>query len=483
MFKPKGSSLSARVLYLLTDIFFIILSFSIPYILRWNVFFNWTDVGPATVKFRGIILPSFEHYLRLYVFWGIITISYLNYQNLYKSNRLSSIFQETALVFKAVLYSTLITGLVVFFIKAVAISRLVFMGNFLLLCLFLSIWRAIKRILLRKLIIKGYNDFNVLIVGSGKIAFELIDEIQKNPYFGLNIVGFLDDYNKKGVTVGGFKVLGSTGELEGVARRYFVDEVLITYAKDKEKISNLLELGSSLNLSMRVIPDPFELSMDVLNVYRIGHLPVFDYSIRELHGTDLFGKRIMDIFLSGSGLILLWPVFIAISAAIKLYDKGHVFYVSKRYGKKGIPFNFYKFRTMIPGADKMIDELKIKNEKDGPIFKIKDDPRVSKIGKFLRRYSIDELPQLWNVLKGDMSIVGPRPLPVGQVQTNDYSQLKRLSIKPGITGLWQIRGRSITTFHQFVKWDIWYINNWSLWLDFVIIFRTLPVVIKGKGAY
>jgi len=176
-------------------------------------------------------------------------------------------------------------------------------------------------------------------------------------------------------------------------------------------------------------------------------------------------------------------LFALLAILIKLDSKGSVFYVSKRIGKKGKPFDFYKFRTMVVDAEKMLAQLRDKNETDGPIFKMKNDPRITRIGRFLRRYSLDELPQLWNVLKGNMSIVGPRPPIPQEVKNYKEGQLKRLEIKPGITGLWQIRGRSDASFHRLIRWDIWYIRNWSLWLDLKIILKTIPAVLKGKGAY
>ena len=146
-------------------------------------------------------------------------------------------------------------------------------------------------------------------------------------------------------------------------------------------------------------------------------------------------------------------------------------------------FQMYKFRSMRADADHLAGQIQDKNEVDGPIFKIKKDPRITKIGRILRRYSIDELPQLLNVIKGDMSLVGPRPLPISQIEKEDFRQLQRLEVRPGITGLWQIRGRSDISFARLVKWDIWYINNWSFWLDFNILLQTIPVVLKGRGAY
>ncbi len=484
MFKQERLGVVIYGLYLITDIAFVFLSFYLPYIIRWNIFFNWGGDASYIFSWRGILFPSFEQYYRLYIFWGIITILFLHTQHLYRTNRLFSIAQETKSVLRAVLYSTLIAGLVVFFIKAIYISRLVFIGNFVSLCITLSLWRGIKKLILRRIILKGYKNFNVLIIGSGKVAEELLSEIQRNPYLGLNIVGFLDDDKEKGTSVANYTVLGKTTDFERIVRQNFVDEVLITIPHERRKITNLLQLGRELNVSIRVIPDPFELSIEALNVYSIGNLPVLDYSVKELHGADLFGKRVMDIILSGLCLVLFLPLFIILSIAIKISDGGPVLYISQRYGRKGRPFKFYKFRSMVLNADSMLESLRNKNEKSGPIFKIKNDPRISsKLGRFMRKYSIDELLQLWNVLKGDMSVVGPRPLPLDQVEKHDFAQLKRLEIKPGLTGLWQIRGRGDTSFHQLVEWDIWYINNWSFWLDLSIILRTFPAVLKGKGAY
>jgi lipopolysaccharide/colanic/teichoic acid biosynthesis glycosyltransferase len=143
----------------------------------------------------------------------------------------------------------------------------------------------------------------------------------------------------------------------------------------------------------------------------------------------------------------------------------------------------YKFRSMVMNADDLLAELKDKNEVSGPIFKIRQDPRVTRIGRFLRRYSLDELPQIFNVLKGEMSLVGPRPLPIAQIEKEDLRQLQRLEVRPGITGLWQIRGRSDVSFEKLVRWDIWYINNWSFWLDISILLQTIPVVFRARGAY
>lgn len=483
MFRQEKLNTFIFSIYLLTDLVFIYLAFFLPYFIRWNFFGSQVTLPFSPHHVNNVFFPSLDQYSKLYISWGLITISFLFSQKLYRTNRLFSISRETLLVLKAVISSTLIIGLIVFFIKAIHISRLVFLGNFILLCLFLSFWRALKKIILRKLIVRGYNNFNILVVGTGNIAGEFVKEITDNPAHGFKIAGFLDEHKTRGSQVYGYKVLGDLNDFEKVARQHFIDDVVVTNPENRKDIADLIRRGKESNVSMRVIPDPFELVLDVINVYRVGHLPIFDYSVKRFHGANLIDKRIMDIILSSLALVLLLPPLFIIAVAIKICDRGPVFYVSRRYGRNGSPFNFYKFRSMVIGAEEKMEILKSKNEKDGPIFKIKDDPRVTKIGKLLRKYSLDELPQLWNVLKGDMSIVGPRPLPIDQIEKNDLDQLKRLEIKPGITGLWQVSGRSDVSFGNLVRWDIWYINNWSLWLDFNIILKSIPVVLKGKGAY
>ena len=244
----------------------------------------------------------------------------------------------------------------------------------------------------------------------------------------------------------------------------------------------ILEQSKDAGVSVRVVPQGFEwMSRDVQR-FNIGIVPVLEYTYIEV-GYRQQIKRVFDFVLSFLGCICLLPVFIVLGILIKLDSPGPVFYSSKRYGKAGRMFNMLKFRSMGVNADELLPQLKEKNEVDGPIFKMKQDPRITKMGNFLRKYSLDELPQIFNVLIGDMSLVGPRPLPIEQIEKEDLRQLKRLDIRPGITGLWQIRGRSDLSFQKFLRWDIWYINNWSFSLDLYILFQTITVGIKGKGAY
>jgi len=243
-----------------------------------------------------------------------------------------------------------------------------------------------------------------------------------------------------------------------------------------------LEQARDLGISIRVVPQGYDLTPGEFSKYNIGFIPILEYFDAEIFRKQA-GKRLFDFVITLIATIVLLPVFILIMFLIILDNPGPVFYISRRYGRGGRIFNMYKFRSMAIDADVILNQLKDKNEVDGPIFKIKNDPRVTKFGKFLRRYSLDELPQLFNVLKGEMSLVGPRPFPIEQIEKEDLRQLKRLEVRPGMTGLWQIRGRSDISFSRLLKWDVWYINNWSFWLDWNILLQTVPVVVKGKGAY
>ncbi|MBU1937767.1 exopolysaccharide biosynthesis polyprenyl glycosylphosphotransferase, partial [bacterium] len=212
-------------------------------------------------------------------------------------------------------------------------------------------------------------------------------------------------------------------------------------------------------------------------------IPVLIYSTTPLKVWQQLIKRIFDILVSGIMLILLLPLFIFIAVAIKLTSKGPVIYRSKRVGMNKKTFNFYKFRTMIVGAEQLKERLMDQNVMQKVVFKVKDDPRITSIGKFLRKFSLDELPQLWSVFRGDMAIVGPRPPLVSELDKFESWHRRKLSVKPGLTCLWQISGRSeITDFDEWVRLDLQYIDNWSLWLDFKVFFKTIPVVLLGKGA-
>lgn len=460
--------------YILTDLFFISLSFFIPYLLKYG--------SSQIASSLNIKLPNFEEYAVIFILWGLFIIITLNRKGFYTTDRSLSIPKEAFRVSISILYVSIFVAGLIFFTKYQFFSREIFFGNFVLLCVLLFGWRVFKRLVLRKLISQGFKNVNVLIVGAGKIGESIAAEIYKNPYWGFKISGFLDDNKVK--AVGNLPILGTLSNFISVAKKHFIDEVIISIPSERRIVSSLIKQAQKMNLGLRIIPDSFEEPLPVVEITHLGLIPLLTYKERRHHSAEFALKRLFDILVSLILLILLLPVFLIVSILIKIDSKGPVFYIRKRSGFKGKIFSFYKFRSMDYDADNQKADLLNKNESKGNlIFKMKKDPRVTSVGKFLRRYSLDELPQIFNVLKGDMSLVGPRPFPVEESEKFQYEHLQRLTVRPGITGLAQIRGRSDLSAYRWVKWDLWYVNNWSFRLDFLILWWTMPVVLKGRGAY
>ena len=471
----KSRTVFIKVAYIVIDFVCIYAAIFIGYYLR-------RQTVPFSLSFHDILFDPTNPFQFVFIIWVLTTIFFVNANSLYQTRR--EVFEgvELWLVIKSVLLSSTVVVVAIYAFKIHNFPRSIFIGSAVSMALILSIWRAIKRIFVEYLVAHGYNNFNTLIIGAGKVGLALVDEISKRPDLGLKVVGFLDDLKSEIPNREDLKILGKISDFSSIAQRSFVDKIFITVHHDSNVFLKLLEDAQELGVAVRVIPQGFELISGDFFQYNIGFIPVLEYSdISHRHRQT--GKRLFDFIIA---IILFLPfifILLIVGFIIKFDSQGPIFYVSKRYGQDGKIFHMYKFRSMSEHADKIIHKLKEKNEVDGPIFKIKNDPRITSIGRFLRKYSLDELPQIINVLKGDMSLVGPRPFPIEQIEREDLRQLKRLQVRPGITGLWQIRGRSDLTFSRLIKWDIWYINNWSFWLDLNILLQTIPVVIKGKGAY
>ncbi|MFP4473827.1 MAG: sugar transferase [Candidatus Omnitrophota bacterium] len=459
--------------YVLTDLFFIVVSFFVPYIMRYNE--QWWHI-------HALDLPYWREHLFVLGLWAFFIVTGFRRSGLYETDRQILIPQEVLRVCLRVFYVSIIISAIIFYSKFKFFSRLVFAETFFMLCVTLSGWRVVKRLILRRLIAEGFHNINVLIIGAGKIGQMIREEIEANPQWGFRIAGFLDDA-KEGF-VNGVPVLGRTKQFLQVSRQHFVDEIVLTIPSCRDMVRRLMHNARKMHIGVRIIPENFAESASFLTISNIGVIPLLTYKERSRHPSEFVLKRIMDIAVSACALLILSPVFVVIALLIKRDSPGPVFYVQKRVGYKGRVFQLYKFRSMVRDAEAKRAELEEHNEvRDGVIFKIKKDPRVTRMGRFLRKYSLDEFPQFWNVLKGDMSLVGPRPPTPEEVERYHSHQMTRLSIRPGLTCLSQVKGRSQLTFKEWVKWDLWYINNWSFALDMQILLWTVPVVIKGKGAY
>lgn len=478
--KAFGSRKKISILYVFIDVFFIALSFYIPYILRYseNPFLRHLAFPEKWVRLSEWALGP---YTVVFFFWGFLCVIFLSHYNLYRTVRGLSYLDETVLVGKAIFLASLSAAGAVFFLQIKIYSRLVFAVNVASLMVTLSCWRILKRYLVRRRVARGFNNLHVLIVGAGKVGRSLARELTRNRYLGLEMMGFLDD-SEQG-EVAGYPVLGSCPDFEKIVRQKFIDEVLISIPSERNLVSRLIMSARKLGIGIQVVPDLLSLGMEGIRAGYLGPIPLLEYYGKGLHKADLLLKRSFDIVVSALALIMIFPLMLIIGLLIKITSPGPVFYVSRRCGKKGKVFKFYKLRTMVKDADRMREELRHLDETDGPVFKIRKDPRVTGLGRFLRRYSLDELPQLWNVLKGDMSLVGPRPPTPEEVEEYHDWQLKRLEIRPGMTCLWQVKGRSDLSFREWMKLDLFYIENWSFWLDIKILFLTFLAVFRGKGAY
>ena len=360
-------------------------------------------------------------------------------------------------------------------------SRLVILLFLVLSTALASLIRTVKRLLQRVLAARGALAVNTLIVGAGQIGQSLADELIRNKSLACNVIGFLDDDPNRQSSHA--PVLGKIMDIYDVVKEHAVDEVIITIPSERELVNRLINELRKYNLAITIIPDMFNLVAGTVQIGRIHALPMVTLVKTPMRGLGLVLKRCFDFLAASLLVVALSPFMLLVAILIKLDSRGPVIYRQQRVGRNGKLFNMYKFRSMRPDADRLLEKLWNQNEADGIAFKIHDDPRVTRLGRFLRKYSIDELPQLFNVLKGDMSLVGPRPpLPI-EVEHYGAWEWRRLEVTPGITGLWQVSGRSDLSFSQWVNLDIYYIENWSLILDLKILLKTIPAVIRGEGAY
>jgi exopolysaccharide biosynthesis polyprenyl glycosylphosphotransferase len=314
---------------------------------------------------------------------------------------------------------------------------------------------------------------NVLIVGSSAAGQQTADAIRRDSCSRFSVKGFLPDHHMRGIH--------GPARLRTIAREECIDEVIIA-TRNAEAAEAALREARRNQLDVRLVPELFGPEPEALELESVAGVPLIKIHRQPLPEWTLAVKRIADVILATAGLLALLPLLLAIAAAVKLDSPGPVFYRGVRIGRKRQKFLCCKFRTMIPQADAAKEDLRAHNEREGAFFKITNDPRVTRAGWFLRRYSLDELPQLWNVLRGEMSLVGPRPHPPDDVERYSVEHMQRLDFVPGITGLWQVTARRDRSFERSVTLDVEYIKTWSLALDLRILWKTIPAVFQGSGA-
>lgn len=403
--------------------------------------------------------------------------------HLYTPNRMTSFLHEQRLSVQASLTSGLLLTGALYLLYAEDIPRRIVLLTVGLVTVLLSLRRLAYRMMMCRQLARGIGTRNVLIVGTGPEAHALRHHLESIKTLGFNFKGFIDFHgsgsrSKKDAS----ESLGTMDTLFQHARRHFVDEIFFTAHCDRGIVQNVLEQARTHGVDLRVVPHLYDGLAWNNPIEYIGHLPTIALHRGNVPETRLQLKRAMDIVLASFILITLLPVLLVIGAAVKMDSRGPVFYFSERIGKKGRVFRCFKFRTMVHDADKRRAEILHMNERDGVLFKISNDPRITRVGRWLRKYSLDELPQFINVLLGDMSIVGPRPPIATEVVQYKLSHLRRLDVTPGITGLWQVHARQDPSFDSYISLDLAYVENWSIWLDLKIIVRTVGVVFAGTGS-
>lgn len=424
------------------------------------------------------LYPMTEYLWLLFVILPTLYLA-MNYYGFYSNKKSLDVFSIIYKLLICFIICGIVSAAAVFITKNALFSRLYF-GIFLAADYIVLL---AERLILRKIIIdsskKNETGKRIVIVGLMEKARKLVKDLQEQEDFPPNIIGYVSlDQNYVG------KILGTVDQLPDILIQHAVDEVIFALPKDYiGKVEEYIQICEELGVTVRMILDFYNLKISKTLLSYIGNLPVLTFHTVSLNEEQLFAKRVVDIIGSLIGLVFTALAFVIFAPVIKLTSKGPVFFVQKRVGQNGRVFHCYKFRTMVADAEDQLSTLKEENEMSGNMFKMKDDPRVTKIGRFLRAYSIDELPQFYNVLRGDMSLVGTRPPTISEFSEYELKHRRRLSIKPGLTGMWQVSGRNeISDFEQVYALDINYIDNWTLLLDFKIMLKTIGVVITKKGA-
>ena len=460
---------------LLLDILLINLAFALGYYVRYEL----QLIRPVLDANAAPYLA----YLPLQFWYAVLMPIFLYLDGVYARRRGGSWFDELYRIANATTTVVVILIAATFIVLPLVYSRLLMAEAGLITIALLSGARLARRLVQGRLRKRGVGVDRVLIVGAGEIGRAVMRNLVARPELGYHVVGFVDDDPAKG-DLGRFRAFGGLDHLAPLLKAERVDEVIITLPwMYQRKIIALVRACEEMGARARVVPDLFQLALSRVDFDDIGGIPLIGIKEATIPRVGRLVKRGLDLLLALLGLLLALPLLLLIALAVRLESPGPVLFKQVRLGEAGRPFDIYKFRSMHEGAEDRQEQLLELSQASGPLFKIKDDPRSTRLGRFLRRSSLDELPQLVNVLRGEMSIVGPRPGLPQEVSQYRAWHRQRMEIAPGITGLWQVSGRSDLSFDEMCLLDIYYIENWSLGLDLVIMLRTIPSVLFGNGAY
>jgi|GEM_PF-60696 len=492
----KYQGILTHTLFVGSDLLALNLSFYLAYHLRKS--------AGAFLEKPDLPLSIYNDFL---IFINMVALIVFHFLHLYKFPRGLLWVDELFRVIKGMAITTLMIMAGTYLMQGYEFSRSItltlgVLGSgtiFLFRWLLFGAFRFLRK--------QGFDLKRVLIVGTGPSASVLKEELAKHSELGYDIVGFVAmpsravnrgpqalgirpkaeenrPTSRDPLPMGCLPILGSLKDLPRLIKDQKISEVLVTELDPlQDEIFDLVSRNMTETLQVRVVTDLNEILTPRATIEELGGIPTITFEADPLRGFNLFLKRVMDLTLAVTGVVLLLPLFVLIGILIKWESPGPILFRQERVGRGRRPFTIYKFRSMYKDAEELRPWLKDLNEVQEPLFKIQKDPRLTRVGKILRRFSLDELPQLLNVIKGEMSLVGPRPPLPAEIAQYEEWQYRRLWVKPGITGLWQVSGRSGLTFEEMIKLDLYYIRNWSLSNDLKILLRTIPVILSGKGAY
>jgi len=460
----------------LSDIVLINAAFLLAYFMRYEL--EWGG------KVEDFSYAPVRAYLPVGLVLTVILLAVFGFEGLYRRPRGVSWFNQVYDLFSGTTIGIAILVVLYFGLRPYYFSRLMFAYSWLLITVFLGFSRSVVGFVQAHLRKRGIGVERCLIVGAGRVGRTIMQNLVAQPELGYQVIGFLDDDPQKRIDIGRFKALGATAEVARILETEEVDDVIITLPwMSHRKILAIMDQCQKQGVRFRFVPDLLQMSLSQVDIDEINGIPLIGIREVSIRGTSLLVKRAIDVTASAFGLLFLSPLILLVAMAIRLESRGPVLFRQRRVGKDGRAFTCYKFRSMWHGAEEQAEQLTDFNETRGITFKMRNDPRLTRVGRVIRRTSIDELPQLYNILRGEMSLVGPRPPLPSEVERYEDWHRKRLEVAPGLTCLWQVMGRSLLPFDEMVMLDIYYIENWSLGLDFRILLRTIPTVIFGTGAY
>jgi exopolysaccharide biosynthesis polyprenyl glycosylphosphotransferase len=456
---------------------------------QYRAHYVWMGLTDSLAIFAAMLLAyqlRFDRLLPALDFWLLLLIVPVVTPLVYLTMRLYRVHQySTAEEVRRILVSvSLIISAVVMvsFWSRASFSRLWMLLSWGLGLLFALSSRRLWHWRVRRLRLRGQLTFRTLIVGANAEAERLAATMQTKE-LGFEPVGFVAGSLDE-VRLDDRRVLGPVDRIRELIRDAEADCLFVaSSAVTAEDVVQIMKARRQEDVEVRFTANLPTVLSSRLAPQTIGGVMTLSVNVLQLTRAQAAAKRACDVLVAGLGLLALAPLLLAVALAIKLGSPGPVVFRQERIGLRGRPFTLLKFRTMVAGADRLLAGLREQNEADGPLFKLRHDPRVTRVGRFLRRYSIDELPQLVNVLKGEMSLVGPRPPLAAEVALYEEWQLDRLEVRPGITGLWQVSGRSELSFEEYVRLDLFYVENWSIAYDLFILSKTIPLLVSARGAY